>query len=376
MIALRRKLHKIPELGFEETKTLALILSHIKSYSKDALYPIQIHESEGGIWVDLEVNKDLPWILFRADMDGLPIEEKTGLPYASVHPGRMHACGHDCHSSMLLIAFKCICNGLVVPNSNIRFVWQRAEEITTRESGGKKLVKKGVCRGIMAAYGLHISSVDDFGIFYSRKGPLMCNSDHLSFTVEASGGHVMNPHIGSNAIDILADIHMSLRGFDRTILGPNEPIAFVPSISHAGDTPNIRPNTASFTYSLRNILSQERLEMFLNSIQEKIEAIVSAYPKAFLSSFTFTRGHPQLINTPSKVDKVEEALQKEGYLTAEFDLLFAGEDFAYYLQEVPGAFWSIGAGKSERHDHHTPHFNPSEDALEYGVNFWLTLAKA
>ncbi|MCB1067475.1 MAG: amidohydrolase [Simkania sp.] len=373
---MRHKLHEIPELQWEEEKTLALISSEIEKIMTSSKVPIQLHQKEGGIYVDVDLDPHYQRLLFRADIDALPIEEQTGLSYSSIHPGIMHACGHDCHSAMLLGTLKALASGKVTPLHNLRLVWQRAEEIGVVQSGGARLVEEGILEGISYCYGLHISSTEDYGTFISRPGYFMCQAGQLQVEIECSGGHVMRPEFGSNGIDIMMDIHMSLRGFELRKLGPNEIISFVPSISKAGTACNIRPGHAEMWYAVRNFLSPERLEEFIAAIKYRIELIVKSYPKAHLATFIYYPGYPPLINDPENYTFIKSLIQDAGMNTSTVPFLFSGEDFSYYLENRVGSYWCLGARKGERTDHHTATFNPDESVLWQGVAFWLLIATA
>lgn len=374
-ISLRRELHKIPEPSWREEKTLALISIELDKISKESLYPSYITKRNGGIWVDLLVDEQLPFILFRSDIDALPIKEETNLFYSSIHEGYMHACGHDCHTAMLLTAFKAIASGLIFPKSNIRFVFQRAEECGENPSGGSMLVEEGVLKNIDFAYGLHISSTLESNVFYSRKDLMMANSSYIEFEINCSGGHVMRPDLGSNAISLMTDILSHLKGFEKLFFPPNEPIVFIPSIARAGAKSNIRPNTAYFCYAIRNFLPTVKREEFIHAVAEKIEMITKLYPSAKLSEFKVNNGYPALYNNSENYKFVENALREELLQTASSPILFSGEDFAYYLKETPGSFWLLGAKQNPIYDHHTSKFNPDESTLKTGVAFWLTLAQ-
>ena len=371
---LRHKLHEIPELQWKEEKTIAFIKHEIEKISASSKLQIQLHEKEGGIYVDIDCNPNYQRLLFRADIDALPIDEQTELPYSSKHPGVMHACGHDCHAAMLLGALKAIADRKVTPLHNLRLVWQRAEEIDVVQSGGARLVEEGVLESVSHCYALHISSTEDYGIFISRPGYFMCQAGQLQIEIECSGGHVMRPELGSNGIDIMTDIHMSLRGFELRKLGPNEIISFVPSISKAGTACNIRPGHAEMWYAVRNFLSPDRLEEFIAAIKYRIELIVKSYPKARLSTFTYYPGYPPLINDPENYTFIKSLINDAGMETATIPFLFSGEDFSYYLESRVGSYWCLGARKGERTDHHTATFNPDESVLWQGVAFWLLIA--
>ena len=285
----------------------------------------------------------------------------------------MHACGHDCHSAMLLGAFKAIAQGYVKPKTNIRFVWQRAEEFTGDRSGGEKLLQEGVCNGVDFSYGLHISSIEKAGTFSSRAGVYLANAAQIRFTVECSGGHVMRPDLGSNAIYLMTDILNSLRGFEGLFFPPDEPIAFVPSIARSGKTSNIRPNQAEICLAVRNFLPKDRRNQFVEAVKKKINSVVSSYPTAKVSTFNFYEGYPPLKNDFDHYHFINDLLKDSKFTTREAGLAFAGEDFAYYLEKTPGAFWILGARQEPLSDHHSSTFNPDESTLWQGVNFWLLL---
>ena len=372
---LRQALHEIPELGWQEEKTIALIKSEIRKIASTSKVKIAYREKKGGVWVDLNFHPDKKRILYRADIDALPLEEQTNLPFSSKHPGLMHACGHDCHAAMLLGALKVLASGEVVPHYNLRLVWQRAEEVGTIQSGGCKLVEEGVLEGISYCYGLHISSTEAYGTFISRPNYFMCRAGKLQIEVTCLGGHVMRPELGSNAIDIMTEIHMTLRGFELRKLGPNEMISFVPSISQAGNASNTRPNHGEMWYAVRNFLSEERLDDFISSIRTKIELIIQSYPDASLSEFHYHPGYPPLINNPNNTQFVKDLLDQH-FETRKIPFMFSGEDFSYYVQNRTGSYWILGARKGKQTDHHTSTFNPDEGVLWQGVAFWLLLSQA
>ena len=373
-IQTRRKLHMYPELGWQEEKTLAFIKNEIIAAIAGSPLHFELTEKEGGLWLDMTVSESAPRVLFRADIDALPIQEENEVDYASRNPGVMHACGHDCHTAMLLAALKAIGQGWVLPRCNIRFVFQRAEEVGGQNSGGSLLVRDGVCDGIDHAYCLHIGAKDIPGIFLSKPGMQFCNPTSIEIEIEAEGGHVASPFIGTNTIDVLTSIVSELRGIERLLFTPSEPIVFVPSVLHSGEAPNIRPNQAKVIFALRSYLSDEKKEMFINHVKLKVESIISSFVNTKLANFKVSDGYPILINDPRSTRFVSSSLNALGYTTDPDDLSFAGDDFAYYLQKARGSYWVLGAWQENGLDHHTAKFNPDEAALHRGVGFWLLLA--
>jgi amidohydrolase len=374
--AIREALHRIPELRFEEQETLALIRRELDRLAGAAPGRLQIRELEGGLVADLDVEPAVDpareRLLFRADVDGLPVPEGTGLPYASIHPGKMHACGHDAHAAMLLGALRALMRE-VQPAHHLRFVWQRAEENPITESGGAMLVREGVCDGVDRVYGLHVDANAPAGRFGCRPGPYMANSDRVRIEITCQGGHVARPHHGSNAADIAVDVCVTLRGFPLRVLGPLDPVSFVPAVVRAGSASNVRPDTAELWFAARNFLDAERRAWFHARLREEIEGVVRRYADAHVT-VTSIEGHPSLVNTPGEVERVQARLRAHDQEVAEEDLRFGGEDFAWYLRARPGCFWFLGVHQAGSADHHAPRFNPDPAVFWRGVHYWLLLA--
>jgi amidohydrolase len=376
ILHVRRHLHQYPELSWQEHLSIAFIKNEILQMIATTSLHAELTEKQGGLILDLNIDPSLDRILFRADIDALPIHECTSLPFASKHPGIMHACGHDCHAAMLLGALKALCETPLPIAHNLRFVWQRAEEIilTAPLSGGESLIRDNVLKDISHVYGLHISSKNTKGVFFSKSDAMLANAAHFSFKIKCRGGHVMHPEKGSNAIDILADIHYHLKGFALSFLGASHPIFLVPSISCAGSACNIMPSEGLATYSMRNFLSLDDRERVIAKLGEKITALVALYENATLESFHFYSCYPPLVNPVEIYEHVKHLLHAQKFTTHPIKPLFAGEDFAFYLLNRPGSYWLLGAKTEPEFDHHTPYFNPDESVLWMGTAFWIMLA--
>ncbi|MBU4027084.1 amidohydrolase [Patescibacteria group bacterium] len=379
VLRVRRYLHSMPELRWQEEKTLAYIINEVKTITADSnvgTFEIYTHY-KGGIAVDLIINPDFDRVLFRADVDALPVQEETGLSFSSTVHGVSHACGHDINAAMLLGAIKLIAEGKIIPKHNFRFVFQRAEENPITESGGVALVRENVLFDISSAYALHVFTENESkpGQFQTRKGGMLSNSGRVKIEAECIGGHVAMPHNGSNASDILADLIVGLRHFAITNLGPLEPISFVPASVGAGEpnASNVRPGKATLWYAFRHLLSAEKAEQVRKALDSRAKAIVSAYPDAKVSIKHFA-GHPALINNPSVTESVMNLLTEAGEEVVEIDPVFGGEDFAHYLAQVPGNMMMLGAWQEGSGGHHTKNFNPDESIFWKGVLYWLLLA--
>lgn len=373
-LEIRRHLHKYPELSWQEEKTIHYIMEKINLIQKQTLYSLEVVLKEGGIVVDLTVDPAFSRVLFRADIDALPIHEKTGLPFASTISGVMHACGHDMHTAMLLCALKACCTQSLPLKYNLRFVFQRAEEVPWKLSGGKALVHEGVCVGCVNVYGLHVSASNDPGTLLSLPGKMMSNPCHFSFMIRATGGHVCAPFEGSNAIDIATDIHLYLRNFIQNHTKPKDLVYLVPSISKSGVACNVMPGQAEVCYSLRNFLEAREKEVLLNKIKRQLEYIANNYPDGAISDFSVNEGFPILENHEQTFHATNNMLRAHGFKTELSPVLYSGEDFSYYLEQTPGCFWMLGAKQGKGYGHHTDQFNPDEIVMSQGILFWLLLA--
>jgi amidohydrolase len=385
VLKARAYLHANPELRWQENETIDFVRNGGRIGASENLTPLDIKiqdRYQGGLVVDLGFEKGLDRIIFRADIDALPVQEETGLPYASVVPGKMHACGHDVHTAMLLGAYRALVTSRIKCKHNIRFVFQRAEENPgtppNPKSGGQTLVEEGVLEGISHAYGLHIWNSPDStpGVFYSRPGPFMGNSGRLKIAVKASGGHVAKPSGGVNVLRITQAIQNTLDGYLARTLGPFEPAALEPAILKAGTGSNVMPAEAEMWYGVRTVLPGRMHELYMVEIEETIRSVVFMFPGASVQ-FERILGHPALINDTKSYKHVESVLLEANQITGFHERILGGEDFAHYLDAeygVPGSFWFLGARKDGTGDHHAPTFNPDESVFWKGVLFWLLLA--
>lgn len=372
---IRRELHAFPETRFQEAETLKIIMRELAAMG----YSGKTLDMTGGISLDLDFPAVTgPRVLFRADIDGLPIHEQTGLEYAATN-GNMHACGHDTHAAMLLGFLWSLRNFDIVPCRPLRIVFQRAEENPGTDdfpkSGGYSLVQDGILTGVSRVYGLHIWATGENGTFYSRPGALLGNSDRLFMTIRTSGGHVAQPHNGVNALRVARDIMVALEGLPNRLLGPIEPWTLEPAILNAGTGSNIMPSQAELAYGVRTMLAETDRDRYVGQVQAEVAKVVSRFQGATVE-FRMVFGHPSLINTPESFFGVRQVLEAADQHVRIHAPVLGGEDFAHYLKGVPGSFWMLGAGGPGSSDHHMPTFNPSEDVLWQGVLFWLALATA
>jgi amidohydrolase len=376
VLELRKQIHSRPELRWEEEATLSLVVKEFETISATRS-GLGLKSFRGGIAIDFLVGQGLPTLLFRSDIDALPVQEKTGLAFSSGKEGVSHACGHDVHTAILLGALKAIARGTVSCGNNLRFVFQRAEENPGTEpipdSGGKILVEEGICDGIAEAYALHISPIFPPGVFLSCPGRMLSSSDRIRIGIRSKGGHVAYPGLTDNPIGIGAQILQFLKGFLQDNAFPAGSTILVPSIFHSGRSSNAIPESAEIWVALRSFLPEDERRELSRLLMQGIKAVAALFRKSEVS-FERIPGHPPLWNHPESFSRVRTMLEENGEKVQPFEKTFYGEDFAYYLQKCPGAMWFLGASKKGGGNPHSPEFNPDESVFWKGVLFWLLIA--
>ncbi len=382
LLKIRRHIHQYPGVRFsdEETKTLDFIrneLRVIKENNPDS-HRLVWMLLDGGLVADMRVNDDYDIILFRADVDALSMKEKTGLSFASKTPGVFHGCGHDIHAAMLLTAIKAMMENDLPLKHNLRFVFQRAEENPIDgTSGGKMLVYESkVNKGASEAYGLHVWAHEPGknGSFMSRPDSMLGNSDRIKVDITAPGNHAAFPYDKSDALTVGLAFCEKMNQLANTLekSNPGE-YSLAPTEFHSGESSNVRPQEAELWFAGRNYLPLDKRDQF----HQKIKEMAKKVEKNFLDTeikVTPIYGHPTLINTPEVYDDVKKLLDESDLETESVKRQLGGEDFAHYLNEVPGNMWLLTAWQEGCGDHHTSTFNPDESVFWKGVLFWLLLA--
>src|ERR671917_1816315 len=259
IVALRRDIHREPELGFDTEKTAEKVLAALDGLPLD----IQTGVAENGIVATLE--GDGPTVALRADMDALPILEQTGLPFASETEGKMHACGHDGHTSMLVGAAHTLSGMRDRLDGTVKFVFQPAEE---GGGGGKVMVDEGVADGVSSIFALHLWPGLPFGKVATNAGPIMAAADAFEMEVKGSGGHGAMPHLGSDAIAIAAQVVTALQTIVSREVDPVEPAVLTVGQIDAGTAFNVIPDRARIGGTVRTLNADLRRRM-----PERIEEV-------------------------------------------------------------------------------------------------------
>lgn len=374
VIELRHKLHQIPELSYQEFKTAAVIRSELDQLGIEHIDGVL---GASTATIALIGDQSKPCIAFRADIDALPILEKTGLSYASLHPGVMHACGHDGHTAILLGAaglFKKIAGDLPVC---VKLIFQPAEE---GGAGAEKLVQAGVLSDklgpkVQAIFGLHGWPSLPVGIVGTKPGPLLAATDNFVATFIGKGCHGAFPHKGVDPIVTACEAVLNLQGVISREMDPTDPAVITVGIINAGTAANIIPDRASISGTARTISESSRAEV-KQSIARRLQGIAQANNCEL--QFEWVQGYPPIVNDP----RMAEYVAKIARLIASFVPIekptMAGEDFAYYLEKVPGCFFLIGVQADPQLPYpplHNNHYDFTDASLKTGIRMFANLAK-
>lgn len=363
LINLRRDFHKHPELGFEEFRTGKIVAKYLRNLGIE----VQENVAKTGVVGLLRGNEPGKTFMLRTDMDALPIEEQTGLPFTSKEQGKMHACGHDGHLAMMLIAAKILSRKKDEIKGNIKFVFQPNEE----DAGAYLMIEEGVLENpkVDAALGMHLWSPIESGKIGIKSGPLMASSYYFTLTVKGTGGHGGAPHTAINPILPALDMMKALQEMVLNEVDVLKPTIVTFGKINAGTSPIVIPEKIVVEGSLR-CLHYESEE-----IQERIRKIIDGIAKTSRTeaSIEFKLGNSLLSNdeiiTKLAMESGVKIVGKENILDSDISVML-GEDFAEFSNEVPSSFIFIGVANKEKetdYPHHHPKFNIDEDALLLGV---------
>ncbi|MBA63087.1 MAG: peptidase M20 [Planctomycetaceae bacterium] len=363
IVALRRQLHQHPELMYEEFETSKLVQSTLGElgikYQKD----LAITGVLGSIG-----NGNGPCIALRADMDALPIHEQTDIDFKSEIDGKMHACGHDCHTAMLLGAARILKENEELIEGTIKLIFQPAEE---GGAGGEKMSKEGVLDNpdVQRIYGLHVSADLPTGMLAARAGTLLAAAGSLKIVVQGKGGHAAMPHKSIDPVTTAAKIVVELQTIISRELDPLEPGVISVTMMHGGEAYNVIPPCMELQGTIRS-LTLDGLHHLQSRVQAVAEGIARANQCEAEVSFP-GNDYPPTLNDQQSWDAGKIAMQEVlgEAKVMEMSPVMGGEDFAYYTQRVPGCFAFLGVGNPDigaTYSVHHPMFKVDEDALPFG----------
>ncbi len=367
----RRHLHENPEILYAVENTAAFVAEKLEEFGVDEIVTgigrtgvVGIIHGKGGAGNGRTIG-------LRADMDALPLTELTNKPWASKTEGRMHACGHDGHTSMLLGAAKYLAETRNFDGS-VALIFQPAEE---GGAGALAMIEDGMMErfGIDEVYGMHNMPGIPVGQFAIRKGGIMAAPDKFSITIKGRGGHAAQPHKTIDPIFIGSQLVGSLQAIAARNADPVNSVVISVTRFDAGTTHNIIPDQAMLMGTVRT-LSEETRDLAENRIRQIVEGIVSAHGAE--ASIDYERKCPVTSNHDRETDhavRVASDIVGASNVDPSVDPSMAGEDFAFMLQRRPGAFIFIGNGDTA--PLHNPHYDFDDEALSYGMSYWVKLVE-
>jgi hippurate hydrolase len=366
--AIRRKIHQWPELAYKEEKTAELISRTLKKLGLKHQTAI----AQTGVIGRLTTDENAPTVALRADMDALPITEDTGLPFASQNPGIMHACGHDGHVAIALGAASILKER--PPEGNVVFIFQPAEE---GEGGAKPMIEQGAIDGVDVIFGGHVERHYQVGEIGIKKGVHTSHTDAFEIRITGKGGHAARPHESVDSVLIASQLVVNLQTIISREIDPIHPSVLTIGYIKSGTVYNAIAEKAVLKGTVRTTDESVRTQ-----ITEKIRKMASSMSIIHDADIkvVIRPGYPPIINEESvskfAVQVAEKLLGKEKTIAIPYPSL-GGEDFAYYLHQIPGCYVRFGAAKEghESISSHSPKFDFDEEALRVGAAYMSELVR-
>ncbi len=364
----RRYIHTRPELLYAVENTAAFVAEKLRSFGVDE---VVTGIGRTGVVGLIRGRGEGRTVGLRADMDALPLTEITGKPWASETPGKMHACGHDGHTAMLLGAAKYLAETRNF-NGNIAVIFQPAEE---GGAGGDAMVKDGMMERFQIAevYGMHNLPGLPVGHFAIRKGPIMAATDEFTVSIKGVGGHAAMPHKTIDPIAIGAQIVSNLQLIASRSANPLKSVVVSVTTFNAGNAHNVIPSEASFGGTVRT-LDHEMRDLAEQRFKQVVSGIAASHGAEV--AIEFHRNYPVTFNHADETDHaiaIAEEIAGAGNVVPDIDPMMAGEDFSYMLLARPGAFIFVGNGDSA--GLHNPAYDFNDEAIAHGISYWVRLAE-
>ena len=372
--AVRRDIHRHPELGYQEFRTSDLVAERLASWG----YQVTRGLGGTGLVGQLVRGQGSKRLGLRADMDALPIQEATGLPHASCHAGLMHACGHDGHTAILLAAAKHLAEHGQF-DGTLNLIFQPAEEGL---GGAKKMMDDGLFEQFPcdAIFAMHNMPGFPQGKLLLRDGATMASSENITITLEGKGGHGAMPHVAIDPVVAGASIVMALQTIVSRNVAPLQMSVITVGSLQAGEANNVIPQSATLKLSVRSL--DRGVRQLLN---QRIREVVEGQAQCFgvKARIDFLGGYPVLVNTQAETDFARQvALELVGPENVELQTepLTGSEDFAFMLEQVPGSYLLIGNGDEASGGHgacmvHNPNYDFDDGNIAIGAAYWVKLTE-
>jgi len=365
LVAMRRDLHEHPELAFEEVRTSNIVAQRLQALGLD----VRTNVAKTGVVGLLRGGAgDAKTVAIRADMDALPIHEMNEIDYRSTVDGKMHACGHDGHTSILLTVADILSKRRAELPGNVKFIFQPAEE---QIGGAKPMLEEGALEDVDSIIGLHLISTYPVGRIGVRAGAIFASADSFEMTVKGRGGHAASPEEAVDPIVIAAYIITALQTLISRETASFSPAVITIGSFHAGSAFNIIPEQAILQGTMRAFSPKLR-----DYLRHRIEEMARGVATAMGGSCTveWSDGCPPCVNDPAVTAVVHEAaiatVGEQAVDDSEVVMTTGSDDMGIFLAAVPGCYFIVGAnnaGKGAKYPHHHPHFNVDEDALPIAV---------
>src|ERR1700752_568968 len=370
--AWRRAIHEHPELLYDVHRTAAFVAERLREFGCDE---VATGLGRTGVVGFIRGRQpfgkgDIKGIGLRADMDGLPIEEATNLPYASRNKGLMHACGHDGHTAMLLGAARYLAETRNFAGNAV-VIFQPAEE---GGAGAAAMIKDGLMDrfGIEQVFGMHNGPGIPVGQFAIRTRPIMAATDSIDIKIEGLGGHAARPHKCIDSVLVGAQLIGGLQSIVSRTIDPLDSAVIAICEFHAGNARNVIPQTAELRGTVRTLTDEVRA-----LVEKRVREVVAgvAQMTGAKIDLVYERGYPVTVNHPAQTEvatRIAKEVGGEGAV-AETDPMMGAEDFAYMLEARPGAFIFCGNGNPAGLHH--PAYNFNDEAIVYGTSYWIRLVE-
>lgn len=363
-VAIRRDLHQHPELGFQEVRTAGIVAEYLAGLGLS----VETGVGKTGVVGVVQGEAEGPCILIRTDMDALPIHEENDVPYASTVPGVMHACGHDGHTAIGLMAARLLSESSNELRGRFVFVFQPAEEGL---GGAQAMVDDGLLTRYKpdSAIALHLWNNEDLGKVAVTPGPVLASSDIFRITLSGRGGHGAMPHLADDVITAACQVQVAIQAIVSRALDPMKTAVVSTGSIQAGEAPNVLPPRADLAGTIRTFDRDIR-----NRVVKRLEEITHGVATAYdiEHRLSIEGGTPTTVNDSEITEKVQEvAAHMFGIENMKTDFrMMPSEDMAVILQKIPGCYMFLGSAAPDRgldYSHHHPRFNFDEDALPLGA---------
>ncbi len=367
VVQLQRAIHADPEIGFDTVRTAARAAAELRHAG------LAVREGIGrtGVVADLDVPGSTHRIALRADMDALPMEEEIDLPHRSRNPGAAHLCGHDAHTAMLVGAARALATVREDLPCSVRFIFQPNEEALP--GGAPAMIADGCLEGVERIFGMHVWPLLDTGSIGILAGPAMARPDTFRIEIVGKGGHAAAPHACVDPTVAGAAVVQSLQSVVARNLDPLESAVVSVTQFHSGTADNVIPERAILGGTIRSF-RDEVGALVRRRVREVVEAVAAAH--GCRAEFSLANGYPVLVNDAAACDEAEKKIRASVPVTREVSPSLGGEDFAYYLEQIPGAFLFLGNRDEKKgivNFCHHPRFQVDDAAMPVGVRAWLSL---